>query len=268
MVVIDVDHRGAVRIEKALEQNELRLEIGREGEVIVEMIAGDVGEARHRDAHAVEPVLVESMRGRFEREMSDAGIGEARERRVQFDGIGRGERAVPLLRRRHEPDRSDARGGEAERRPDLPGEGGDRGLSAGAGDGGDDCGLPREEFRRRKRERAAHIGRQHQRDIVGQGRGRSALREDRDRAGCERGGNVAQSVGLAARHRREQEAGLDRAAVGANARYRTRRMTLFASCVGREKVVQTHAGPVLAPKTRLGVTGLEHFGGQCEANRG
>ncbi|MGZ9103356.1 MAG: hypothetical protein ACXW3Y_10780, partial [Rhodoplanes sp.] len=67
---------------------------------------------------------------------------------------------------------------------------------------------------------------------------------------------------------REQEAGLDRAAVGANARYRTRRMTLFASCVGREKVMQTHAGPVLAPKTRLGVTGLEHFGGQCEANRG
>ena len=36
----------------------------------------------------------------------------------------------------------------------------------------------------------------------------------------------------------------------------------------REKVMQTHAGPVLAPKARLGGTGLEHFAGQCEANRG
>jgi hypothetical protein len=77
-------------------------------------------------------------------------------------------------------------------------------------------------------------------------------------------------------------------------------MTLLASRVGLQKIVQLHADPVpehcpggtetgsprtmrpdeqgansefsetnsTPPGTRLGVTGLEHFDGQCEANRG
>ncbi len=68
------------------------------------------------------------------------------ERAMQLDRIGRGQRAVDF-----------AAVGEttpivpmlaacmAERGPDLPGEGGDRGLAAGAGDGGDGAGLARKE---------------------------------------------------------------------------------------------------------------------------
>ena len=38
--------------------------------VIVEMVAREIGEGRRREAHAVEPVLVEAVRGRFQREMA------------------------------------------------------------------------------------------------------------------------------------------------------------------------------------------------------
>ena len=40
--------------------------------MIVEMIAAEIGEAAGRDAHAVEAMLVEAVRGRFDREMGHA----------------------------------------------------------------------------------------------------------------------------------------------------------------------------------------------------
>ena len=66
--------------------------------MIVEMIAAEVGEAAGRDAHAVEPMLVEPVRGGLDREMRDAFAGELIQRAVQRDRIGRGERAVDLAR--------------------------------------------------------------------------------------------------------------------------------------------------------------------------
>ena len=64
--------------------------------MIVEMIARQIGEGRRRDAHAVEPVLIEAVRGRFDRKMRDAFAGERIERAMQLDRIGRGQRAVGL----------------------------------------------------------------------------------------------------------------------------------------------------------------------------
>ena len=125
--------------------------------MIVEMIAAEIGEAARRNAHAVETTLIEPMRGSFHREMGDALAGELVERAVQRHRLGRGERAVDLARRRHQPDGADACRLLAERRPDLARERGDRGLPAGAGDRGDRARLSGKELCRRQRERAARI---------------------------------------------------------------------------------------------------------------
>ena len=77
--------------------------------MIVEMVAADIGEAAGRDAHAVEPVLVEAVRGRFHRQMRHALAGELVERAMQRDRIGRGQRAVDLALRRDQADGADAR---------------------------------------------------------------------------------------------------------------------------------------------------------------
>ena len=62
--------------------------------MIVEMVARQIGEGAGGDAHAVEPVLVEAVRGGFQRQMRDALARQLVERAMQFDRIGRGERAV------------------------------------------------------------------------------------------------------------------------------------------------------------------------------
>ena len=101
-------------------------------------------------------------------------------------------------------------------RPDLAREGRDRGLAAGAGDGGDGRGLARKELRRGERQRMAHIGDLDEGDMIGQRVRRCALRHHGAGAGRERLGQEGEPVGLGAWHRREQEVGLHRAAVGRN----------------------------------------------------
>ena len=216
-LVVDRDHRRAAGRNEALEQDHLGLEIGGDGAVIVEMIATDVGEAGDADPHAVEAVLVEPVGRRLEGEMGHAFAGERIERALQLDRIGRRERAIDLARRRHHADGADARGSVAEARPHLAREGRDRGLAAGAGDGGDGRGLSGKEFCRGERERPAHIGNLDESDAVRQRPGRRALGHHRARAGGERLGQVDEPVRLGARHRHEQEARLHGAAVGRNA---------------------------------------------------
>jgi len=99
------------------------------------MIAADIGEAARRDPHAIEPVLVEAVRGGLDGEVGHAFTRELIERAVQRDRIRRGERAVDLARRRNEPDGADARRLITERAPDLPCEGSNGSLSTGAGNG-------------------------------------------------------------------------------------------------------------------------------------
>ena len=116
-----------------------------------------------RDAHAVEPELIEPMRGGFKGEMRDTVACDLVELAMQCDRIGRGQRAVDGAFRRHQSDGADAGGDVAKPLPDLPREGSDRSLAAGAGDRRDGLGLPRIEFCCRKRQRPARIRRDHER---------------------------------------------------------------------------------------------------------
>ena len=102
-------------------------------------------------------MLIEAVRRRFDCQMRHALAGQFRKRAMQVNRIGRGQRAIGLALRRDHADGADARRLKAERRPDLPGEGRDRGLAAGAGDGGDGRGLLRIESRSRQRQRAVRV---------------------------------------------------------------------------------------------------------------
>ena len=183
--------------------------------MIIHVVARQIGEAAGRDAHAVETILIEPVRGRFEGEMRDAVARDLVELSMQRDRIGRGQRAVDGALRRYQPDGADAGGGMPEPLPDLAREGGDRGLAAGAGDGGDGRGLLRIKLRRGQRQRAARIGRGHERH--GQAL-RRMIAGNRDGAGRNRRIDEARAVGPAAGEREEQIARLDHAAVHGEAR--------------------------------------------------
>ena len=79
--VVEVDDRRAALRQHAVEQPELGREIGLEVGVVVEVVAGEVGEARRREPHAVEPALVEPVAGCLHRRMGDALVGEVGEQR-------------------------------------------------------------------------------------------------------------------------------------------------------------------------------------------
>src|SRR5438105_10008754 len=111
--------------------------------MIVEMVAREVAEPGGGYAQPIEAVLVETMRGRLDREVRDALAGERVEGAVQFHRIRRGERAVDLATRRHDTHRADARRPMPERGPDLPREGNNGGLAAGAGHRRDHARLAR-----------------------------------------------------------------------------------------------------------------------------
>src|SRR6202167_6124766 len=114
--------------------------------MIIEVIAGDVGERPRRNAQAIEAVLVEPVRGRLDREMRNAVSCQGVERAMQGDGMGRGQRAVSLAARRYNSDGADAGSAKAQRGPNLPRECRDRSFSARPGDGGDGARLGREKL--------------------------------------------------------------------------------------------------------------------------
>ena len=97
---------------------------------------------------------------------------------------------------------------------DLAREGGDRGLAAGAGDGDEMGRLARIEARRHQGQRPARLGNAEDRDLRRQIELGALCRQHRDRAAANRFAGKARAVGGAARQRREQVAGRDRAAVG------------------------------------------------------
>ena len=61
MSMIHVDHGGCARIQQVAEQPQLGGQISIEARMIVEMIAGDVGETARSNAQAIEPKLIEPM---------------------------------------------------------------------------------------------------------------------------------------------------------------------------------------------------------------
>ena len=135
--------RGAIRVHVA---------------VIVEMIAGQVGEGRGREGDAVEAVLREAVARRLDRDVLDAGPGQFRQIAMQRDRVRRRQRAGPPPGRRDtRPERAEARRRMAERGPDLAREMRDRGLAVGAGHGDDRVRLAPVEPRRQQGQTALRV---------------------------------------------------------------------------------------------------------------
>ena len=87
--------------------------------MIVEVLVREVGEGRRRKPHAVQPVLVETVARRLDREMLDALAGERGEVLVKLDRIGGREAGLASQSRREDAERADARRFETERRPEM-----------------------------------------------------------------------------------------------------------------------------------------------------
>jgi hypothetical protein len=204
------------------------------------MVAADVGKAAGREAHAVEPVLVETVRRRLQRQMGHAVPGQLGERAMQRDRVRRGQRAIDLAPRRDESDGADAGSGLSRALPDLAREGGDRGLAARSGDRGNGLGLAAEDARRSDRQRPARIADANEGRSLRQRQGRHLLRHDRNRAGLDRLLDEAQPVRLRARDRHEQVAGLDLAAVGGDAAHVERVVARIGDGIDGEELCELH----------------------------
>ena len=202
------------------------------------MIARQIGEGTGGDAHAVEPVLVEAVRGGLEREMRDAFARELVEHAMQLDRIGRGQRAIDVGLVRDDADGAHAGGVQPERRPDLAREGGNRGLARGAGDGGDHSGLAGEERGGGKRQRAAHVRHDDHCDAGGHLGG--ALGHDRGGAVRERLRQEGEPVRLGARYGDEQEPSPHPAAVRSDARQFDTRKARVEAGIRQRQVGEFH----------------------------
>ena len=211
-IVGEDDGRRAFR-QQRLEQPHLGFVIVLDRRVIVHVVAAEIGERAGRKPHAVEPALVEPMARRLHRGVRDAFVGEFREQAMQRDRIGRGQRAIFVAAGSDDAGRADAGRRLAVLLPDLPDEGRDRRLAAGAGDGDHRAGLPAEEARRRQRQRQPGVVDLDHRDLAC-GQLRAVCRDDcRSTASCRISG-IGCAVGLRAGKREEQETRLNVARVG------------------------------------------------------
>ena len=147
--MIGRDHCRAAVDDEIAEQPELGIQVMRDVGMIIHVVARQIGEAAGLDAHAVETILVEPVRGGLERQMGDAVARDLVELAMQRDRIRRGQRAVNSALVGDETDGADACGGVTEPLPDLAREGGDIVLTL-ADDGG---GINLEAVRRKAIER-------------------------------------------------------------------------------------------------------------------
>ena len=89
---VRVDHGRRAGRQQLPEQAQLGLEVILEGGMIIEVVARDVRESARREAHAVEPVLVEAMAGGFECQVGHALRRQRCQIFVKRNRIGRGMR--------------------------------------------------------------------------------------------------------------------------------------------------------------------------------
>ncbi len=166
--------------------------------------------------------------------MRDTLVRQFGKRTMQRDRIGRCQRAVDGALRRNQTDGPDTRGGIAKPLPDLPREHRDRGLAAGAGDGGDGGWLSRIKLRGRQRQRATRIRHRDKRNariVFG-----NPVADNGDRA---RGNSLideARAVGLDARQREEHIARLHHTAVHGDTRDRNIGMLRVHNGIPAEKL--------------------------------
>ena len=137
--VVQVHDRGPQALE--LEQAQLRLAVGLQVAVVIQVVAGQVGEDRHVEGNAAHPPLVECVGGHLHGHVAHPPAPEVGQEPVHGDGVGGGVAARVKLAEDAVAERpEDAAGLAAERRP-VRGQGlGDqvahRGLAVRPGDAG------------------------------------------------------------------------------------------------------------------------------------
>ena len=85
--VVEVDHLDPVQAQEPIEP-ELGRQIGLHGSVVVQVIAGQVGEDTGRERQPVEPALVEAVTGGLHRNVGDASSHQLGQGRLQIDRAG------------------------------------------------------------------------------------------------------------------------------------------------------------------------------------
>ena len=218
LAAVAVQHRGAARRQKLREEPFLGGPVLRHIAVVIEVVAGQVGERRGGDRQPVEPVLMQPMAGGFDRYMLDASPRQRGEIAMQRHRIGAGQGAGPMLGSGDQSERAEARRRVPDRRPDLAREMHDRGLAVGAGDGGDRARLPAIELRRQQRQPALRIGVRHDRDAAAlfrrKGKGFGVV--GKDGSGAARHGLARETAPVLPRagQRREQKSRLNGSRIG------------------------------------------------------
>ena len=197
-----------------LEQAQLGGAVGIQRAVIIQMIAREIGEARRRKPHAIQPKLVQPVRGRLDRCRGHAGPGQARQRLGQGHRIGRREAGSARAAGGDHAERAEARGLLPGGGQDLPQELGRAGLAVGAGDGDHGPGLRTGLQRSQPGQRLAGFGGGDDGDPGPSGAGR---RQDRRRPLRHRVGDEGPPIHPRAGQRRIEHAGPDRAAIGGDA---------------------------------------------------
>ncbi len=119
------------------EQTGLGGAVGGHGPVVIQMIAGEIGERSGMKTNSRHPVLIEGLRGDFHGHVAHAGGAQLRQPPIQRDHIGSGERGS-LERLDPAPaDGADVGGGAAQPLETLRQQVGAGGLAVGARDAGD-----------------------------------------------------------------------------------------------------------------------------------
>ena len=257
--VVGVDHRRRPRRQHAREQAQLGRVIVGGIAVIVEVVAGDVGQRPRRQPHPVDAPLGQTMARRLHRGMGHALGGQPREQGVQLDRVGGGV-GKRRLDRALDARGAEIRGPQAQRRPDLPREARDRCLAVGPRHGDADLGLGTEKRRRQLGQPAARVvgdDERHRKAAQRMGRAERPVEaaQHRDRAHPQRVGHELGPIELHALQRGEDMAGLRGAAVHRQAGDRGRRVRRGAQHQPVEKAKarkRGHGGrlPLRAGSTR------------------
>src|SRR5262249_62181417 len=103
------------------EQAKLGREVGVDRSVVVEMVAAEIGEGGGAQGNAIEPALIEAVRGGFKGEVADAVLGQSGQGLMQGHGIGRGQRTVAGSTGFDDAEGAERGGGAAEAGKELAG---------------------------------------------------------------------------------------------------------------------------------------------------
>ena len=195
VIAVHVDDRRPARGEDRGKEPELGGEIVRDGRMVVHMVAAEIGEAGGSEPETVKPALIEPVARRLDRGGGDALPRETRKGGMEGDRVRRGQAAIGAPAAADHAERADRRRFLAGACENLAGEGCDRGLAAGPGDGDELLRLPSVEARRHQRERAPRVVCENQGDAGAAIHLCALAGEDGDGAALDRIGDEAAAIG-------------------------------------------------------------------------